>query len=244
MAEPDHYRILEVSPTATQAEIKQAYRRLAKLFHPDRNRSTSNHEKIAKVNAAYEILGDPHNRRSYDQLRIYRTQLDGADFASEAGRSSKKQRQQQAAAAQAHYRRQQKTGQQADTDLDQWLKLVYVPVNRTIREILDPLKDEINDLSADPFDDELMRDFQLYLEDCQNWLMQAEKVFRSLPNPASVAGVAEHLFYCLNRVEDGIEQLEYFTANYDEDYLHTGQELFRIAKSLLRDAQAAVRAIA
>lgn len=239
MAELDHYRILEVSPTATQAEIKQAYRRLAKLFHPDSNRSTNNHEKITKVNAAYEVLGDPQNRRSYDQLRTYRAQIDGVDRYS-----SKKQRQQSAAAAQAHYRKQQKTGQQADVELDQWLKLVYMPVNRLIRDILDPLKDEIDDLSADPFDDELMRDFQLYLEDCQDWLMQAEKAFRSLPNPASVAGAAEHLFYCLNRVEDGIEQLEYFTANYDEDYLHTGQELFRIAKGLLRDAQAAVRAIA
>lgn len=240
MADPDHYRILEVSPTATQAEIKQAYRRLAKLFHPDSNRSTNNHEKITNVNAAYEVLGDPQNRRSYDQLRTYRTQIDGTGDRY----SSKKQRQQSAAAAQAHYRKQQKTGQQADVELEQWLKLVYMPVNRLIRAILDPLKDEINDLSADPFDDELMRDFQFYLEDCQTGLMQAEKVFRSLPNPASVAGAAEHLFYCLNRVEDGIEQLEYFTANYDEDYLHTGQELFRIAKGLLRDAQAAVRAIA
>lgn len=240
MADPDHYCILEVSPTATQAEIKQAYRRLAKLFHPDSNRSTNNHEKITNVNAAYEVLGDPQNRRSYDQLRTYRTQIDGTGDRY----SSKKQRQQSAAAAQAHYRKQQKTGQQADVELEQWLKLVYMPVNRLIRAILDPLKDEINDLSADPFDDELMRDFQFYLEDCQTGLMQAEKVFRSLPNPASVAGAAEHLFYCLNRVEDGIEQLEYFTANYDEDYLHTGQELFRIAKGLLRDAQAAVRAIA
>ena len=240
MADPDHYRILEVSPTATQAEIKQAYRRLAKLFHPDSNRSTNNHEKITNVNAAYEVLGDPQNRRSYDQLRTYRTQIDGTGDRY----SSKKQRQQSAAAAQAHYRKQQKTGQQADVELEQWLKLVYMPVNRLIRAILDPLKDEINDLSADPFDDELMRDFQFYLEGCQTGLMQAEKVFRSLPNPASVAGAAEHLFYCLNRVEDGIEQLEYFTANYDEDYLHTGQELFRIAKGLLRDAQAAVRAIA
>lgn len=240
MADPDHYRILEVSPTATQAEIKQAYRRLAKLFHPDSNRGTNNHEKITNVNAAYEVLGDPQNRRSYDQLRTYRTRIDGTGDRY----SSKKQRQQSAAAAQAHYRKQQKTGQQADVELEQWLKLVYMPVNRLIRAILDPLKDEINDLSADPFDDELMRDFQLYLEDCQTGLMQAEKVFRSLPNPASVAGAAEHLFYCLNRVEDGIEQLGYFTANYDEDYLHTGQELFRIAKGLLRDAQAAVRAIA
>jgi molecular chaperone DnaJ len=242
MEEPDHYRILEVSPSATQAEIKQAYRRLAKLLHPDRNRSINSHEKIAKVNAAYEVLGDSQNRKSYDQLRTYQTELEAAGF-SRSWHSAKNERQQRTAAAQAYYRKQQKTGQQADTELDQWLKSVYTPVNRLIREILDPLKDEINDLSADPFDDELMRDFQLYLEDCQDWLMQAEKKFRSLPNPASVAGVAEHLFYCLNRVEDGIEQLEFFTANYDEDYLHTGQELFRIAKGLLREAQASLRAV-
>jgi molecular chaperone DnaJ len=232
----DHYRTLNVTPAATQAEIKQAYRRLAKQFHPDSNRETTNHEKIARVNAAYEVLGDPDNRKSYDQQLQYLTQLEDAGFS--AGRGN---RQQRTAAAQARHRKQQQTAQTADEHLQQWLTQVYTPVNRLVLEILKPLKEQIDDLAADPFDDALMAEFQAYLEDCRDRLGRAEIIFKSLPNPQTLAGVAAHLYYCLNQVDDGIEQLEFFTLNYDDSYLHTGQELFRIAAGLRREAQAAVK---
>lgn len=234
----DHYRTLNVTPAATQAEIKQAYRRLAKQFHPDSNRETTNHEKIARVNAAYEVLGDPDNRKSYDQQLHYLTQLEDAGFS--AGRGN---RQQRTAAAQARHRKQQQTAQTADDHLQQWLKQVYTPVNRLVLEILKPLKEQIDDLAADPFDDGLMAEFQAYLEDCRDRLSRAETIFKSLPNPKTLAGVAAHLYYCLNQVDDGIEQLEFFTLNYDDSYLHTGQELFRIAAGLRREAQAAVKEV-
>lgn len=240
MADNDHYRTLEVSSSASHAEIKQAYRRLAKLFHPDSNRETTNHEKIAKLNAAYEVLGDPQSRRAYDQQRRYQTEMESVGFAMYRDGD----RQQRAATAQAQYRKHQKTGQEVEADLKQWLDYVYTPVIRLLRKIIDPLKHQIDDLSADPFDDDLMQDFQDYLEDCRDWLIQAERVFRSQPNPPSVAGAAANLFYCLNQVGDGIEQLEFFTNNYDEHYLHTGEELFRIAKGLRYEAQTAVRTIA
>ncbi|MBD2072473.1 J domain-containing protein [Phormidium sp. FACHB-592] len=234
----DHYRTLNVTPAATQAEIKQAYRRLAKQFHPDSNRETTNHEKIARVNAAYEVLGDPDNRKSYDQQLQYLTQLEDAGFS--AGRGN---RQQRTAAAQARHRKQQQTAQTADDHLQQWLKQVYTPVNRLVLEILKPLKEQIDDLAADPFDDALMAEFQTYLEDCRDRHRRAETIFKSLPNPKTLAGVAAHLYYCLNQVDDGIEQLEFFTLNYDDSYLHTGQELFRIAAGLRREAQAAVKEV-
>ena len=64
----DPYRILGVSKTATDAEIKKAYRALAKEYHPDRN---PNNPKVAdifkNINAAYSLLGDPENRRRYDR---------------------------------------------------------------------------------------------------------------------------------------------------------------------------------
>jgi len=239
MSTSDHYHTLKVSPQATQAEIKQAYRRLAKLFHPDSNRETANHETITKVNEAYEVLGDPENRRSYDRCREY-----GSEFETTGSRVGRTSRQQRAAAAQARYRKQQQTGQQADEQLQQWLRQVYTPVSRLIQQILKPLKEQIDELSADPFDDGLMENFQDYLEDCREILDKAEKTFRSLPNPPSVAGVAAHLYYCLNQVSDGLEQLETFTLNYDDSYLHTGQELFRIAAGLRREAQAAVKEVA
>ncbi|EKQ69813.1 DnaJ-class molecular chaperone with C-terminal Zn finger domain [Leptolyngbyaceae cyanobacterium JSC-12] len=232
MADNDHYNTLEVSPTATHAEIKQSYRRLAKLFHPDSNRETANHEHISRLNAAYEVLGDPQSRKQYDQQRRQRS-LNGVS-----------NRQHRTAAAQDCYRKQQQTGQQVEEDLKQWLNQVYTPVIRLLHKILDSLKDQIDELAADPFDDDLMQDFQDYLEDCQNWLEEAERRFRSLPNPPVVAGAAANLFYCLLQVGDGIEQLEFFTNNYDEHYLHTGEELFRIARGLRYEAQVAVRAIA
>ncbi|XHX78235.1 MAG: DnaJ domain-containing protein [Stenomitos frigidus ULC029] len=234
----DYYRTLNVTPAATQAEIKQAYRRLAKQFHPDSNRETANHEKIARVNAAYEVLGDPDNRKSYDQQLQYLTQLEDAGFS--AGRGN---RQQRTAAAQARHRKQQQTAQTADDHLQQWLQQVYTPVNRLVLEILKPLKEQIDDLAADPFDDALMAEFQAYLENCRDRLSRAETIFKSLPNPKTLAGVAAHLYYCLNQVDDGIEQLEFFTLNYDDSYLHTGQELFRIAAGLRREAQAAVKEV-
>lgn len=233
----DHYRTLNVNPTATQAEIKQAYRQLAKQFHPDSNRE-ANHEKIARVNAAYEVLGDPDNRKSYDQQLQYLTQLEAAGFS--AGRGD---RQQRTAAAQARHRKQQ-TAQKADEHLQQWLTQVYTPVSLLVWQILKPLQEQIDDLAADPFDDVLMAAFQAYLEDCRDRLSQAETIFHSLPNPKTLAGVAAHLYYCLNQVDDGIEQLEFFTLNYDDYYLHTGQELFRIAAGLRREAQAAMKEVA
>ncbi len=230
----NHYDILKVSPTASQAEIKQAYRRLAKQFHPDANREVENHDQISRINVAYEVLSDPTQRRSYDrQLRPYQDQvLDPTVGYAE--------RQQRASTAQAHYR-QQKTGRDSDEQLERWLAQVYQPVNRMLLQILKPLRDQLDDLAADPFDDELLEDFQSYLDDCRQFLHQAQQLFRSMPNPSNVASIAAHLYYCLNQVGDGIDELERFTTSYDEHYLHTGQELFRIALGLQREAQAALR---
>lgn len=62
-----------------------------------------------------------------------------------------------------------------------------------------------------------------------------------MPNPANLAGVAAHLYYCLNQVGDGLDELEFFTLNYDDHYLHTGQELFRIAEGLRWEAATAIQ---
>lgn len=233
----DHYQILDVEPNATQAEIKKAYRRLAKLFHPDSNQETADHDKIARINAAYEILGDPQSRKSYDQALRYASQLGAAGSVAQGFG----ERQQRTAAAQERYRQQRQAEQDVDKQFKLWLDRVYTPVNRLLNQILRPLKSQIKELSADPFDDELMEKFQAYIENCRSSLSKAQSTFRSLPNPPNLASAAANLYYCLNQVGDGIEDLSYFTLTYDDHHLHTGQELFKIAEGLRREALAAVR---
>jgi molecular chaperone DnaJ len=228
MADSNHYETLKVNQNASQAEIKQAYRRLVKLFHPDINQDAADGEQIIRINAAYEVLGDSQSRLNYDQQQRYSLQNLNSD------------RQQRSAAAQQQYHKKRKTGRDVDEQVEEWLHLVYQPVNRLLCEILNSLEEQIEKLAADPFDDELLDGFQDYLKTCQNDLKQAQMTFRSLPNPPSLARAAAHLYYCLNQVGDGLEELAYFPLNYDEHYLHAGQEMFRIATHLHCEAQESV----
>lgn len=61
-----YYAILGVPEKASALEIKKAYRRLARRYHPDRNGTAQGEEMIKKINAAYEVLSDSHRREMYD----------------------------------------------------------------------------------------------------------------------------------------------------------------------------------
>lgn len=65
----DYYETLGVEPGAGEAEIKTAYRRLARKYHPDVSKEAGAEEKFKAVNEAYEALRDPQKRAAYDQLR-------------------------------------------------------------------------------------------------------------------------------------------------------------------------------
>ena len=62
-----YYAILGVSEQATYPELKRAYRRLARKYHPDRNRSSQAEIMIKKINAAFEVLSDKDKRTEYDK---------------------------------------------------------------------------------------------------------------------------------------------------------------------------------
>jgi curved DNA-binding protein len=72
----NYYLVLGVSPNATSHEIKQAYAKLARQFHPDRNKSLDATNKMAEINIAYETLCDAEKRKEYNfdnDIKIWTT---------------------------------------------------------------------------------------------------------------------------------------------------------------------------
>ena len=64
----DYYEVLGVSRGADQDEVKRAYRRLARKYHPDVNKDPGAEDKFKEINRAYEVLSEPEIRARYDRF--------------------------------------------------------------------------------------------------------------------------------------------------------------------------------
>lgn len=80
----DYYEVLQVHPRAEQPVITAAFRKLAQLYHPDRNKKPDANGRFTEINEAYEVLSNPDRRDRYHD--VYRTRHDGEEFQSEAHR--------------------------------------------------------------------------------------------------------------------------------------------------------------
>lgn len=74
----NYYEILEIDTSANEREVKSAFRKLAKKYHPDVNQDAGAQDAFKRVYMAYEVLSDPYKKRLYDELRS------GAESSSES----------------------------------------------------------------------------------------------------------------------------------------------------------------
>lgn len=114
----DLYEILQVHPSAEQEVIDVAFRRLARMYHPDVNNSPDANERMKALNLAYEILGDPANRADYDRQH-------GNSAGYSRQRASREQSEWQARGEYAERERQARADaerQRADREYQRWEK--------------------------------------------------------------------------------------------------------------------------
>ena len=198
----DPYQILKVHPSAKLEEIKKAYRKLVKIHHPDKGGDSA---VMLEVNAAWEILKKKHkdlNLNKVNKSKIHNQN----EYKREANNHSKSE------------------------EIEKWFQSIYLPIDKLLGQIINPLASKIRDLSADPYDQILMDSFCLYLEKSKNKITKINQIYTSFASPTIIRDFSLDLYHCLSHVEDGINELERYTMGYVDNYLHDGKEMLRDAK--------------
>ena len=211
----DPYQILKVRPSAKIEDIKKAYRELVKIHHPDKGGNT---KVMLEINAAWEILKKnhkDHNLNKVNSPEVYKKN------------SYKKET--------THYSQSE--------DIKKWFKNIYLPIDKLLGQIINPLTSNIRDLSADPYDQSLMDSFCLYLEKSKNKIKKVKMIYTSIASPTVIKDFSLDLYYCLSQVEDGLNELERYTMGYVDNYLHDGKSMIREAKKKRKVLQAKKRQV-
>ena len=198
----DPYQILKVHPNAKLEEIKKAYRNLVKIHHPDKGGDST---VMLEVNSAWEILKKKHK-----------------DFNVNTVNNSP-------AYNQHEYKREANNYSESE-EIKKWFQNIYLPIDKLLGQIINPLGSKIRDLSADPYDQILMDSFCLYLEKSKNKITKIKEIYTSFASPSIIRDFSLDLYHCFSHVEDGINELERYTMGYVDNYLHDGKAMIDLAK--------------
>ena len=191
----DPYQILKVHPSAKLEEIKNAYIKLVKIHHPDKGGDSA---VMLKINSAWQILKKQHK---YHNLNTINNSIvfNKNEYKKENNNYSKSE------------------------EIKTWFKNIYLPIDKLLGQIINPLGSKIKDLSADPYDQFLMDSFCLYLEKSKTKITKIKLIYTSSASPSIIRDFSLDLYYCLSQVEDGINELERYTMGYVDNYLHDGK---------------------
>ncbi len=210
-----YYQVLGLNADASAADIKRAYRKIVKAHHPDVKHHILSEaereqatEEMLLINQAYETLIDKRLRAEYDVIIGVTISIN-------------------------HF---QIKASNEDHDRAKYLGKAFNPARSSVAKALNRYKKQITDLSADPFDDELIANFEDYLRDLEFSLLRASDLLSSMPTPATLRGAVQMMRYSIANAADGLEEMRHFCKNYDYTHLTTTESLFRIATDLSRQA--------
>ena len=208
----NYYKELGLKQNATRNEIKSAYRLLAKKYHPD---TGGDNEKFLSLQLAWETLNDPHKKAIYDKSLVNSESyiIKNENWSSEL-------------------KNKKNNSTNKDQDIKDWIKKIYNPINRFISQVIKPLNDEIKQLSADPYDDELMDSFSSYLNESRKKIEKASSLYKSQAVPSSISSIGLDLYHCFSQVQDALDELDRYTKGYVDDYLFDGKEMMKEAKRI------------
>jgi len=211
--EKNFYEELGLEKNATKSEIKSSYRSLVKKHHPD---TGGDKERFLAIQNAWENLNDPIKKAEYDR-KIFPSKgsFDSLNENWEEKFNSKK------------YNSSIK-----DKEVETWIKEIYVPINRLIGQIIKPLNNEIKALSADPYDDQLMENFCIYIRLSQKKIEKVDKIYNKKLVPKSISALGLDLYHCFSQVKDALLEFDRYTQGYVDDYLFDGKEMIKEAKRI------------
>jgi len=198
----DPYQILKVHPNTKIEDIKKAYKELVKIHHPDKGGDI---KVMLEINAAWEVLKKKNKNLNLNEVnnsKIYK---------------------------QKKYKKDIDNYSQSE-DIKNWFQNIYLPIDKLLGQIINPLSSNIKDLSADPYDEILMDSFCLYLEKSKNKIKKVKIIYTSMSSPSLVKDFSLDLYHCLSQVEDGLNELERYTMGYVDNYLHDGKSMILEAK--------------
>ena len=207
------YEELGIKKNATKNEIQSAYRSLVKKHHPD---AGGEKERFLAIQIAWETLKDTRKKEKYDR-KIFSssTSLNSLNENWEDKFNSKKH-----------------NSSIKDKEVETWIKEIYTPINRLISQIIKPLNNEIKELSADPYDDQLMENFCSYINLSQKKIAKADNIYNKKLVPKSISSLGLDLYHCFSQVKDALSELDRYTQGYVDDYLFDGKEMIKEAKRI------------
>ena len=198
----DPYQILKVDPNSKLEDIKKAYRELVKIHHPDKG---GDPKVMLEINAAWEILKVKHknmNLKKTNTPNVYNN---------------------------IEYKKEKKHNSNSK-DIKNWFKDIYLPIDKLLGQIINPLASKIRDLSADPYDQILMDSFCSYIDASKSKIKKVKIIYISRSSPSIIKDFSLDLYHCLSQVEDGLNELERYTLGYVDNYLHDGKSMIAEAK--------------